>query len=66
MRRGDARYQLLVAELPDNGNPVFTGYERALYLALRRGLLMVEAQSAWLHEVSEFLFGGKRGGKGHN
>jgi DNA-binding PadR family transcriptional regulator len=35
--------------------PMETGYDRALYLALRRGLLMVEAQANWLREVSEFL-----------
>jgi len=35
--------------------PLKTGYEFALYLALRRGLLLVEAQSAWLDEVSRFL-----------
>ena len=37
------------------GQPMETGYDRALYLALRRGLLMVEAQASWLREVSEFL-----------
>jgi len=37
--------------------PLETGYDRALYLALRRGLLVVEAQSVWLGEVSEFLSG---------
>jgi DNA-binding PadR family transcriptional regulator len=37
--------------------PLETGYDRALYLALRRGLLVVEAQAAWLGEVSEFLSG---------
>jgi DNA-binding PadR family transcriptional regulator len=46
--------------------PLETGYDRALYLALRRGLLLVEAQSAWLGEVSGFLSSGERGGKGHN
>ncbi|MBZ5577981.1 MAG: PadR family transcriptional regulator [Acidobacteriia bacterium] len=35
--------------------PLRTGYDFALYLALRRGLLLVEAQSAWLREVSRFL-----------
>jgi len=35
--------------------PMETGYDRALYLALRRGLLMVEAQANWLREVSKFL-----------
>jgi DNA-binding PadR family transcriptional regulator len=36
-----------------------TGYDQALYLALRRGLLLVEAQSAWLREVSRFLSTGR-------
>ena len=45
--------------------PLETGYDRALYLALRRGLLVVEAQAAWLSEVSEFLSGERRG-KRHN
>jgi len=36
-----------------------TGYDYALYLALRRGLLMVEAQSAWLDEVNRFLSTGE-------
>ena len=35
--------------------PLETSYDHALYLALRRGLLMVEAQASWLREVSEFL-----------
>jgi hypothetical protein len=35
--------------------PLETGYDHALYLALRRGLLLVEAQSVWLGEVTEFL-----------
>jgi DNA-binding PadR family transcriptional regulator len=35
--------------------PLETGYDHALYLALRRGLLLVEAQSVWLREVGEFL-----------
>jgi DNA-binding PadR family transcriptional regulator len=42
--------------------PLETGYDRALFLALRRGLLVVEAQAAWLGEVSEFL-SGERGYK---
>jgi len=37
------------------GQPRETGYDHALYLALRRGLLMVDAQASWLREVSEFL-----------
>lgn len=39
--------------------PVETGYDQALFLALRRGLLLVEAQSAWLREVSHFLSTGR-------
>jgi DNA-binding PadR family transcriptional regulator len=31
------------------------GYDHALFLALRRGLLMVEAQKVWLEEVAAFL-----------
>jgi len=31
------------------------GYDHALFLALRRGLLMVEAQRVWLEEVGRFL-----------
>jgi len=43
--------------------PLKTGYEFALFLALRRGLLLVEGQTAWLDEVSRFLSSGalKRG-----
>jgi DNA-binding PadR family transcriptional regulator len=39
--------------------PLETGYDHALYLALRRGLLLFKAQSAWLEEVNEFLSSGK-------
>jgi PadR family transcriptional regulator AphA len=39
--------------------PLETGYDQALFLALRRGLLLVEAQSEWLEEVSHFLSKGK-------
>jgi hypothetical protein len=39
--------------------PLETAYDSALYLALRRGLLMVEAQSAWLGEVSRFFSNGE-------
>lgn len=39
--------------------PLETGYDFALYLALRRGLLMVEAQLAWLDEVGRFLSSGE-------
>lgn len=39
--------------------PLETAYDSALHLALRRGLLMVEAQSAWLGEVSRFLSNGE-------
>jgi hypothetical protein len=33
-------------------------YERTLYLALRRGLLLVEAQMRWLAEASAYLQSG--------
>lgn len=36
-----------------------TEYEQSLYLALRRGLLLVEAQTKWLGEVGEFLDNGR-------
>jgi DNA-binding PadR family transcriptional regulator len=36
--------------------PPETGYDQALYLALRRGLLLVEAQLVWLDEVRGFLY----------
>jgi PadR family transcriptional regulator AphA len=36
-------------------HPLETGYDQALYLALRRGLLLVQAQATWLREVSQFL-----------
>jgi DNA-binding PadR family transcriptional regulator len=39
--------------------PLKTGYDYALFLALRRGLLMVDAQVTWLGEVSRFLSTGK-------
>ena len=39
--------------------PLDNGYDQALYLALRRGLLVVGAQSEWLREVSRFLSSGK-------
>jgi PadR family transcriptional regulator AphA len=35
--------------------PLETGYDQALYLALRRGLLVVQAQATWLREVGHFL-----------
>ena len=43
--------------------PLQTGYDYGLYLALRRGLLLVEAQTLWLDEVKHFLSSGelKRG-----
>lgn len=34
-------------------------YERALYLALRRGLLVVRAELTWLDEVSKYLESGR-------
>jgi len=34
-------------------------YDQALYLALKRGLLLVEAQTAWLKEVKEYLATGQ-------
>jgi len=42
------------------GQPLETmaEYEQSLYLALRRGLLQVEAQTKWLGEVTEFLESG--------
>jgi DNA-binding PadR family transcriptional regulator len=43
--------------------PLNTGYDHALYLALRRGLLLVEAQSDWLGEVSRFLSRGELKGR---
>jgi DNA-binding PadR family transcriptional regulator len=43
--------------------PIETSYDRALYFALRRGLLVVKAQSDWLKEVSEFLSSGEPRGK---
>jgi DNA-binding PadR family transcriptional regulator len=39
--------------------PLESGYDAALYLALRRGLLLVDAQLAWLGEVSRFLSHGE-------
>jgi DNA-binding PadR family transcriptional regulator len=36
--------------------PPQTSYDHALFLALRRGLLLVEAQLAWLDEVRGFLY----------
>jgi hypothetical protein len=35
-------------------------HEQILYLTLRRGLLLGQAQLRWLGEVSEFLESGKR------
>ena len=57
VREGTAAYlkQLHSMEAQCLKRPLETGYDRALYLALRRGLLVVEAQAAWLGEVSEFL-----------
>lgn len=34
-------------------------YERMLYLGLRRGLLMIQAQHDWLEEVEEYFKSGK-------
>ena len=36
-----------------------TPYDQALYLALKRGLLFVEAQTAWLKEVKDYLATGR-------
>jgi len=44
--------------------PLQTGYDYGLYLALRRGLLLVEAQTLWLAEVKHFLSGGDLGSRG--
>lgn len=35
--------------------PLRTGWDHGLFLALRRGLLLVEAQAEWLAEVKYFL-----------
>jgi DNA-binding PadR family transcriptional regulator len=43
--------------------PLESAYDRALYLALRRGLLLVEAQSDWLEEVTRFLDKSRRSEK---
>ncbi len=34
-------------------------YDQALYVALKRGLLLVEAQTAWLKEVRDYLNTGR-------
>jgi hypothetical protein len=34
-------------------------YDQALYLALKRGLLLVEAQTSWLKEVQDYLDTGR-------
>jgi DNA-binding PadR family transcriptional regulator len=39
--------------------PLQTGYDYGLYLALRRGLLLVEAQTVWLAEVKHLLSSGE-------
>jgi DNA-binding PadR family transcriptional regulator len=52
--------QLRVMEEECRRQPLETGYDRGLYLALRRGLLLVEAQTVWLAEVKQFLSSGVR------
>jgi Virulence activator alpha C-term len=38
---------------------VWSEHDKILYLALRRGLLLGQAQAKWLAEVSEFIENGK-------
>jgi DNA-binding PadR family transcriptional regulator len=38
-----------------------TDYDRTIYLALRRGIQLVETQLEWLDEVEEFVKAGKPG-----
>jgi DNA-binding PadR family transcriptional regulator len=59
VQEGTAAYlkQLRLIEVECLNQPLESGYDRALYLALRRGLLVVEAQAAWLDEVSGLLCG---------
>ncbi len=51
--------QLRVMDENCRKQPLQTGYEHGLYLALRRGLLLVEAQTVWLAEVKHFLSSGE-------
>jgi DNA-binding PadR family transcriptional regulator len=44
-----------IAQLLGKLNP----YDQALYLALKRGLLLVEAQTEWLMEVKDYLDTGR-------
>ncbi len=57
VQKGTATYldQLRAMHSMCVAQPLITGYDHALFLALRRGLLMVEAQTVWLEEVSRFL-----------
>jgi hypothetical protein len=52
--------QLRAMDATCRTQPLETGYDRGLYLALRRGLLLVEAQTVWLEEVKHFLSTGAR------
>jgi DNA-binding PadR family transcriptional regulator len=52
--------QLRVMDADCRKQPLMTGYDYGLYLALRRGLLLVEAQTVWLEEVKQFLSTGAR------
>lgn len=58
-RRGVGAYlaQLRTIQRQCLAQPIESGYDQALYLALRRGLLVVKAESDWLGEVAEFLAG---------
>jgi DNA-binding PadR family transcriptional regulator len=64
VQAGTAWYleQLRSMQVQCLGRPLETGYDQALFLALRRGLLMVEAQLVWLDEVNKFLTSGKMSG----
>jgi DNA-binding PadR family transcriptional regulator len=52
--------QLRAMDAICRSQPLLTGYDSGLYLALRRGLLLVEAQTVWLAEVKQFLSSGAR------
>ncbi len=54
-----AQFQAMRRECLSRPFESLSEYDRALYLVLRRGLLLVAAQTEWLAEVSEFLESGR-------
>jgi DNA-binding PadR family transcriptional regulator len=54
-----AQLQILRRECTAQSLGKLNPYHQALYLALKRGLLLVKAQTAWLKEVKDYLETGR-------